>query len=226
VNGTLQALRVDSISSTSSTARFSSRDGSVAIGLATTSKGSLLVRWDASGEAVTAVPPEGTSVDTSTAINPAGTAAVGSLSFRGNRAPYLWTLTGGFTVLPEDGRALDYDLSEALDVSDDGTVVVGTLQASVILRAPAATTISAGSPRYCAAQASSRGSTSARGRVPFHAEAGTAVPMTATTRCVRRSPPSCVSSTSIVSLGLAPVAMASMAAAARCELPFANCRID
>ena len=52
------------------------------------------------------------------------------------------------------------------------------------------------------------------------------MPMTATTRCVRRSPPSCVSSTSIVSLGLAPVAMASMAAAARCGLPFANCRID
>jgi probable HAF family extracellular repeat protein len=129
VNGTPQALPA---ASGTSTARFSSSDGSVAIGLATTAAGNVLVRWDAGGTATVAIPPAGTSVDTIAAINPAATAAVGSLSSGGNRAPYVWTLSDGFTVLPEDGRELDYDLSEARDVSDDGAVVVGALRASVI----------------------------------------------------------------------------------------------
>jgi len=129
VNGTRQALQVVS---TSSTARFTSSDGSTAAGLATVGSRRVLVFWDGSGTATVADPPAGASIETLTAINPAGTAAVGALSVGGNRAPYLWTRSGGFTVIPENGREQDYDLSEALDVSDDGTVVVGALQASVV----------------------------------------------------------------------------------------------
>jgi uncharacterized membrane protein len=129
VNGTPHALQVVS---TSSTARFTTSDGSVAVGLATIGSRNVLVSWDGAGAATVAEPPAGTSIETIAAINPAGTAAVGALSEGGNRAPYVWTLSGGFTVIPENGREQDYDLSEALDVSDDGTVVVGSLQASVV----------------------------------------------------------------------------------------------
>jgi uncharacterized membrane protein len=129
VNGTQQALQVVS---TSSTARFTSSDGSIAVGFATIGSRRVLALWDGNGTATVAEPPAGTSIETIAAINPAGTAAVGALSAGGNRAPYLWTRTGGFTVIPENGREQDYDLSEALDVSDDGTVVVGALQATVV----------------------------------------------------------------------------------------------
>jgi hypothetical protein len=57
---------------------------------------------------------------------------VGALSFNGNGAPYLWTLAGGFQILPELGREGDYDASEAIGLSEDGRAVVGTLQANVI----------------------------------------------------------------------------------------------
>jgi uncharacterized membrane protein len=129
VNGTRQALEVVS---TSSTARFTSTDGSTAAGLATIGSRKVLVFWDGNGSATVAEPPAGASIETLAAINPAGTAAVGALSVGGNRAPYLWTRSGGYTVIPENGREQDYDLSEALDVSDDGTVVVGALQATVV----------------------------------------------------------------------------------------------
>jgi hypothetical protein len=129
VNGTRQALQAVS---TSSTARFTSSDGSTAAGLATIDSRNVLVLWDANGSATVAEPPSGASIETIAAINPTATAAVGALSVGGNRAPYLWTRSGGFTVLPENGREQDYDQSEALDVSDDGTVVVGALQASVV----------------------------------------------------------------------------------------------
>jgi len=129
VNGTRQTLQ--SVS-TLSTARFTSSDGSIAAGLATIGSRKVLVLWDGNGSATVADPPAGASIETLAAINPAGTAAVGALSVGGNRAPYLWTRSGGFTVIPENGREQDYDLSEALDVSDDGTAVVGALQASVV----------------------------------------------------------------------------------------------
>jgi uncharacterized membrane protein len=129
VNRTLQQLEAVSASST---ARFTSSDGRVAVGLATDGSHNVLVRWDVDGAATVVEPPAGTTVDTIVAINPTATAAVGALSAGGNRAPYVWTLAGGFTVLPENGREQDYDMSEAVDVSDDGAVVVGSLQSSVV----------------------------------------------------------------------------------------------
>ena len=55
---------------------------------------------------------------------------MGAVAFDNNWAPFLWTESGGYTVLPELDQPA-YDMSEALDVSDDGTVVVGSLQSSV-----------------------------------------------------------------------------------------------
>jgi uncharacterized membrane protein len=130
VNDTLQPLEPVG---TSSSALFLARDGSAAIGWAFLEDGStVLVRWDSAGAALAAAPPGGTSVVTIAAINATATAAVGAGAFNGNQAPYVWTLDGGFTILPELGRESDYDLSEALGVSADGRSVVGAIQASVV----------------------------------------------------------------------------------------------
>lgn len=117
---------------TFSTARFSSDDGSIAIGWATVGSRNVLARWDGTG-AVTGFFPSGAlSVETIHAINPAGTAAVGALIENDDQAPFLWRLADGFTILGELDREQDYDRSEALDVSDNGMRVVGRLGASVV----------------------------------------------------------------------------------------------
>ena len=116
---------------TASTARFTSSDGSAAIGWADTAGGRVLVRWTASGAAIVYRPGIGATIETIDAINPAATAAVGALSVLGNYAPFVWTDADGFVVLPELGNEAYFDRSEAYDVSDDGRVVVGALQASI-----------------------------------------------------------------------------------------------
>ena len=64
------------------------------------------------------------------------TAAVGALTdqviFQEDYVPFLWREGLGFTLLGELGLPDDYDRSTAVDVSDDGTTVVGALQASVV----------------------------------------------------------------------------------------------
>lgn len=115
----------------SSSALFTSADGTLAIGTASVGGRTVLVRWAADGSATSFDPPEGTSIVEIKAINPSGTAAVGALAAADNWAPFLWNETGGFTIIPELDEPA-YDRSEALDVSDDGTSVVGALQASVV----------------------------------------------------------------------------------------------
>jgi len=114
-----------------STARFSSADGSVAIGWADLPGRRVLVRWDAAGAALVAEPPAGATIETIHAISPSATAVVGALSVAGNWAPFVWTQGEGFIVLPELGLESYYNSSDAYDVSDDGRVVVGALQATV-----------------------------------------------------------------------------------------------
>jgi uncharacterized membrane protein len=129
VGGQQQALSpVGSLS----TALFTSEDGSLAIGMATLGGQGVLVRWNADGAAEIYAPSVGSSVSRITAISPSGSAVVGSLLVNGNAAPFVWTAADGFVVLPEFGRELDYDASVARDVSDDGNVVVGAVQASVV----------------------------------------------------------------------------------------------
>ena len=52
--------------------------------------------------------------------------------FQEDYVPFLWRAGLGFTLLGELGLPTDYDRSTAVDVSDDGSVVVGALQSSVI----------------------------------------------------------------------------------------------
>lgn len=115
----------------SSTAQHVAVDGSAAIGLANDGGGNVLVRWAADGTASVFAPPAGTTIVAIRAINPAATAAAGTLATGDNWAPFVWSETGGFTVIPELDEPA-YDRSEALDLSDDGSVVVGALQAQVV----------------------------------------------------------------------------------------------
>jgi hypothetical protein len=116
---------------TSSAALREAADGSASIGWAEDGGRKVLVRWAADGSASVFAPPDGTTIVAVHAINPTATAASGTLAAGDNWAPFLWTESGGFTVVPELNEPA-YDRSEALDVSDDGSVVVGALQASVV----------------------------------------------------------------------------------------------
>ncbi len=115
----------------SSAALHEAADGSASIGWANDGGRQVLVRWAADGSASVFPPPDGTTIVAIHAINPAATAAAGTLASGDNWAPFVWTQSGGFTVIPELDEPA-YDRSEALDLSDDGSVVVGGLQASVV----------------------------------------------------------------------------------------------
>jgi hypothetical protein len=98
----------------------------------------VLVTWDDAGTATVATPPAGMRVETLHAITPDGSVVVGVLSqddpgspFQENWAPFLWSAADGFVVIPENGLEQYYDLSEAVDVSDDGSTVVGRLRPSI-----------------------------------------------------------------------------------------------
>ena len=122
-----------------STARLVSEDGDVAFGWADVGGQNLLVRWSGS-QAQVLTPPAGLSVTVLNATNATGSAVVGALdtlpllpgSFANDQVPFLWSVPNGFVLLGELGLAPDYDLAEAVDVSDDGARVVGTLNATVI----------------------------------------------------------------------------------------------
>ena len=129
IDGVAQAL--EPVGDASSAVQTSA-DGGVALGWGFVDGRLVLVRWDAQGDAQLLPPPEGWSLETIRASNRAATAAVGALSLDGNWAPYVWTHSGGFRILPELGREGDYDQSEAIGLSEDGHAVVGALQASVI----------------------------------------------------------------------------------------------
>src|SRR5207247_5274719 len=80
-------------------------------------------------------PPNGLSVITLTAIDTSRTAAAAALARSTscvscpdpacNWAPFVWTASDGFTILPENGHEDFYDRSTANAVSDNGRVVVG-----------------------------------------------------------------------------------------------------
>ena len=116
---------------TPSAALLEAADGSASIGTATDGGRTVLARWAADGSATAFPPPGGATIVAIRAINPAATAAAGTLALGDNWAPFLWTQADGFTVIPELDQPA-YDRSEALGVSDDGTAVVGALQAQVV----------------------------------------------------------------------------------------------
>lgn len=131
IDGVQQTL--DAIpNQTFSTAQLTSADGQIAIGYATVGGVNVLVQWGPDGAATSATPPAGMTIEVINAISDDGNAAVGAVSSAGNWAPFVWTAAGGFTIIPEAGRPDDYDISQAYDVSNDGSRVVGTLQSSVV----------------------------------------------------------------------------------------------
>jgi uncharacterized membrane protein len=121
---------------TTSSARHVADDGGQVVGWARVGGVTVLVVWAPSGVPAVLVPPNGLSVVEITAINPSATAAVGALTdqvaFDEDYVPFLWRAGVGFTLIEELGIPEDYDRSTAVDVSDDGSLVIGALQSSVI----------------------------------------------------------------------------------------------
>lgn len=123
---------------TTSVAEFSSADGTVAMGTAVRDDGAVvLVRWGPDGTAEVLGPPEGMSLTGLHALSADGSTAVGSVAdglgdpqFR-DWAPFVWSARDGFTILPEAEPQAEYDRSRAVDVSDDGRVVLGVFEQSV-----------------------------------------------------------------------------------------------
>ncbi len=138
VNGLEQHLSTGGVQAQSSVAVFVA-DSGVIFGYAILSDGRVvLMRWDADGNPQIFQPPNGLSVVNLSSIDSQGNAVGGGLAqqFRCvqqcndplcTRKPFVWTRSGGFTVLPEDGDENTYNNSAVLDVSDAGRVAVGQL---------------------------------------------------------------------------------------------------
>ncbi len=139
VNGTEQQLSTGDLQPQSSVATFVADNG-IVFGTATRTDGSVvMIRWDSDGTPQILEPPNGLSVITLMAIDRSGTAAAGAIAMSTscvscpdpacNWAPFVWTASDGFTILPENGHEDFYDRSTANAVSDNGRVVVGALTA-------------------------------------------------------------------------------------------------
>jgi hypothetical protein len=136
VNGVEQQLSTGGVEVQSSVAVFVAETG-VIFGYAVLGDGRVvLVRWDAYGNPEILQPPNGLTVVNLSSVDSQGNAAGGSLAqqFRCiqqcndplcDRKPFVWTRSGGFTILPENEQT--YNNSAVLDVSDDGRVAVGQL---------------------------------------------------------------------------------------------------
>jgi len=138
VNGVEQQLPTGGVEAQSSVAVFVA-DSGVIFGYAVLNDGRVvLMRWDANGNPEIFQPPNGLSVVNLSSIDSQGNAAGGALAQQFGciqqcndplctRKPFVWTRSGGFTVLPENGYEDTYNNSAVLDVSDGGRVAVGQL---------------------------------------------------------------------------------------------------
>ena len=138
VNGLEQQLSTGGVQTQSSVAVFVANSG-VIFGYAVLSDGRVvLMRWDAGGNPEIFEPPNGLSVVNLSSVDSQGNAAGGALAPQFsciqqcndplcNRKPFVWTRSGGFTILPENGHEDTYNNSAVLDVSDGGRVAVGRL---------------------------------------------------------------------------------------------------
>jgi hypothetical protein len=140
VNGIEQPLSTGNLQPQSSVAVFVADTG-IVFGTATTSDGHIhLVRWDADGNPEVLEPPTPFGVVGLTSIDALGTAAGGWIAQQTgcissddpacNQSPFVWTLSNGFTVLPENGQEDFYYYSTVNAVSDGGRVAVGALTAA------------------------------------------------------------------------------------------------
>jgi hypothetical protein len=140
VNGVEQQLSTGDLQPQSSVAFFVADNGLV-FGTATTSDGHIhLIRWDADGNPEVLEPPAPFGVVGLTSIDASGTAAGGWVAQQTgcidsgdpacNQSPFVWTLSNGFTILPENGHEDFYYYSTVNAVSDGGRVAVGALTAA------------------------------------------------------------------------------------------------
>jgi hypothetical protein len=140
VNGIEQPLSTGNLQPQSSVAVFVADTG-IVFGTATTSDGHIhLVRWAADGNPEVLEPPTPFGVVGLTSIDALGTAAGGWIAQQTgcissddpacNQSPFVWTLSNGFTVLPENGQEDFYYYSTVNAVSDGGRVAVGALTAA------------------------------------------------------------------------------------------------
>ena len=140
VNGVEQTLSTGNLQPQSSVAIFVADNG-IVFGTAVTSDGHIhLIQWDANGNPEILEPPPPFGVVGLTSIDGSGTAAGGWVAqqtgcFIGhdplcNHSPFVWTASGGFTILPENGHEDFYDVSAVNAVSENGRVVVGALTSS------------------------------------------------------------------------------------------------
>jgi hypothetical protein len=143
VNGLEQQLSTGGVQVQSSVAVFVANNG-VIFGYAVLNNGRVaLVRWDAAGNPEIFQPPNGLSVVNLSSVDSQGNAAGGALALQFsciqqcndplcNRKPFVWTRSGGFTILPENGLEDTYNTSAVLDVSDGGRVAVGQLSTCLV----------------------------------------------------------------------------------------------
>jgi Kelch motif/Galactose oxidase, central domain len=140
VNSVEQRLSTGNLQPQSSVAFFVADNG-IIFGTATTSDGHIhLIRWDADGNPEVLEPPPPFGVVGLTSIDASGTAAGGWVAQQTgcidsgdpacNQSPFVWTLSNGFTILPENGNPDFYYYSTVNAVSDGGRVAVGALTAA------------------------------------------------------------------------------------------------
>jgi hypothetical protein len=138
VNGLEQQLSTGGVEVQCSVAVFVADIG-VIFGYAVLNDGrAVLMRWDSNGNPEMFQPPNGLSVVNLSSVDSQGNAAGGALAQQFSciqqcndplctRKPFVWTRSGGFTILPENGHENTYNNSVVLDVSDVGRVAVGQL---------------------------------------------------------------------------------------------------
>jgi hypothetical protein len=140
VNDTEQQLSTGDLQPVSSVAMFVADNG-IVFGTARTSDGHIhLIRWDADGNPEILEPPAPFGVVGLTSIDASGTAAGGWVAQQTgcissddpacNQSPFVWTMSNGFTILPENGHEDFYYYSTVKAVSDGGRVAVGALTAA------------------------------------------------------------------------------------------------
>ena len=140
VNDVEQPLSTGNLQPQSSVAVFVADNG-IVFGTATTSDGHIhLVRWDPDGNPEVLEPPTPFGVVGLTSMDASGTAAGGWIAQQTgcissddpacNQSPFVWTLSNGFTVLPENGQEDFYYYSTVNAISEGGRVAVGALTAA------------------------------------------------------------------------------------------------
>jgi uncharacterized membrane protein len=141
VNGVAHQLSTAGIQAQSSVAVFVADDG-VIFGYAVLNDGRVvLIRWDSNGNPQVFQAPNGLTVVNLSCVDSQGNAAGGALAQQFScpscpdaacrRIPFVWTLTSGFTILPQNGSDA-YNTSAVEDVSDGGRVAAGQLSTCVV----------------------------------------------------------------------------------------------